>query len=187
MLESCLPNTLKRLTLYEDGKSAYPGRFDLRSELLRDPTANASVAKVLAKTSLRLEQFCASSFLIDVNDFFQAYQPGWIWKDLVSLALTSRLVNSTEHLPKYINNMLYAAGVAARNMPKLQTMKIWQGRMGHVCDCVFRYQVTDGLPKIISLWHFPLESRVVETWEAVALECTGKALCIRLLNELKRD
>ena len=94
MLESCLPNTLKRLTLYEDGKSAYPGRFDLRSELLRDPTANASVAKVLAKTSLRLEQFCASSFLIDVNDFFQAYQPGWIWKDLVSLALTSRILPS---------------------------------------------------------------------------------------------
>ena len=94
------------------------------------------------------------------------------------------VTDSTEHLTKYINDMLYAAGVAARNMPKLQTMKIWQGRMGHVCDCVFRYQVTDDLPKI-TLWHFPLESRVVETWEAVALECTGEAHWIEIHQDVQ--
>ena len=134
MLE-CLPGTQKVVTLFEDYKAAFQGRFNLRRELLRNQTANASVGKALAKASLRLEHFVVASFLIDAKDFFQAYQPGWIWKDLVSLALTSRLVNSTENGAKYVNNMLYAAGVAAWNMPKLRTMKIWQGRIEHSCDC----------------------------------------------------
>ena len=157
MIKSHLPISLKRLTLFEDFNedlnAAFPRGSPYPFQFTRVP--KPSVGTALAKASLCLEQLSAA-FLVDAKDFFQAYQPGWIWKDLVSLALTSRLVNSTEHLTKYINNMLYAAGVAARNMPKLQTMKIWQGRMGHVCDCVFRYQVTDERSRFvygISRWN----------------------------------
>lgn len=53
---------------------------------------NPCLSAVLAKTSLHLERLSAS-FLADAKDFFHAYQPDWIWKNLVSLALTSRLLD----------------------------------------------------------------------------------------------
>ena len=72
--------TLRRLTVFEDcSKVALQRRFDVLEELIRNQTENASVNKALAKASLRLEQVFAASFLIDAKDFFQAYQPDWIW------------------------------------------------------------------------------------------------------------
>lgn len=180
MFESYLPNTLKRLTLFEDFNEDFNGAFQgdtiLHGELVR--TANPSVGAALAKTSLFLERLSAS-FLIDAEGFFQAYQPGWIWKDLVSLALTSRLLNSTED-PAEINNMLHAAGVAARNMPKLRIMEIWSGGRWHAS--VFRYHATDDFTTVTwhSVWNLRLESRVIETWKAAALEYSRHELCVEV-------
>ena len=47
------------------------------------------------------------------------------------------------------------------------------------------YQVTDGLPKVTCAWDLPLESRVVETWEAVALEYSGEALCVEMHHNVR--
>jgi hypothetical protein len=182
MIKSHLPISLKRLTLFEDFNedlnAAFPRGNPYASQFTRVP--KPSVGTALAKASLCLEQLSAA-FLVDAKDFFQAYQPGWIWKDLVSLALTSRLLKSTEDAAN-VNNMLHAAGVAARNMPKLQTMEIWNGEKENAC--VFRYVMVDGFPTITwqSVWDLQLESRVVKIWEAVALEYSGQPLCVDVLQ-----
>jgi len=178
ILESRLPRSLKRLTLFEDFNedlnATFPERNAAYCRFIRIPSA--SVGTALAKASLSLEQLSVS-FLVDAKDFFQAYQSDWIWKDLASLALTSRLLDSTKD-PADISNLLHAAGVAARNMPKLQTMEIWNGGRRHAC--VFRYHVTDGFATITwdSVWDLRLESWVIEAWEAVALEHSGQILCV---------
>lgn len=180
MFKSHLPTSLKKLTLFEDFSedlnAAFrePRRNPYPQKFTRVP--KPSVGTALAKASLCLEQLSAA-FLVDAKDFFQAYQPGWIWKDLVSLALTSRLLNSTGDVGD-INNMLHAAGVAARSMPKLQTMEIWNGEKGNAC--VFRYMIADGFPILTwrSVWDLRLESRVVGIWESVSLEHSGQPLCV---------
>jgi hypothetical protein len=45
-----------------------------------------------------------------------------------------------------------------------------------------RYNVTDGFPNLTwhSVWDLLLESRVIKTWEAVALEYSGQTLCVEV-------
>ncbi|WEW59914.1 hypothetical protein PRK78_005396 [Emydomyces testavorans] len=170
MLKSCLPSTLKSLTLFEDFNEDFNRMFQgdsiLHGELVR--ITDPSVGAVLANISLCLERVSAS-FIVDAKDFFQAYQPGWVWKDLVSLALTSRLLDSPRD-PAAINNMLHAAGIAAKKMPKLRIMEIWSGGRGHTSS--FRYHTSDYFTTVTwhGVWDLQLESRVVEVWKAVALE-----------------
>lgn len=179
-----MPDTLKRLTLFEDFNEDFNSVFNslfqqgsiAYTELVR--IANPSLGIALAKISLFLEQLSAS-FLIDAKDFFQACRPNWIWKDLVSLALTSRLLNSTEARAE-INNMLYAAGIVARNMPKLRIMEIWSGGRGQAT--IFRYHVMNDSTMISwhSVWDLQLESRVIKTWKAVALKYSRRELCVEV-------
>lgn len=162
----------KRLTLFEDFNEDLYATFPEEGQLTR--IVDESIGRTLVKASLCLENLSVS-FLSDAKDFFQAYEPSWIWKDLVSLALTSQLLNSAED-PADINNMLHAAGVVALNMPRLRIMEIWNGGRGHAC--VFRYRITDGSPTVTwdSVWDLRLESRVIKAWEAVALEYSGQTL-----------
>lgn len=111
-----MPNTLKRLTLFEDFNEDFNGAFQgdsiLYGELVR--TANPSLGTAVTKTGLFLERLSAS-FLIDAKD-------------------------STED-PTAINNILHAAGVVARIIPKLRIIEIWSGGKGQAS--VFRYHATD--------------------------------------------
>jgi hypothetical protein len=102
-----------------------------------------------------------------------------VGKDLVSLALTSRVLNSDED-PAEINNMLQAAGFVAQSMPKLQTMEIWNGRIGHAC--IFRYHAMHGFATVTcdSVWDLQLESHVIQAWKAVALEYSRGELFVEM-------
>ena len=169
--ELYLPSTLRRFTLFEDFNEDFNSHYQKSIVCLgeRVRTPSLCVSAVLAKVSTWLEQLSAS-FLVDAKDFFHVFQSEWIWKDLESLALTSKLLNIIEDTAKAknINNMFHAAGVAARNMPKLQIMEIWTGGRGHAS--IFRYRVTDDFTTLSwhSVWDLQLESRVIKAWEEVA-------------------
>jgi hypothetical protein len=155
------------MTIFEDSHEPY-----LWLNEAHDPepirTACPDVIEALAEASLNLEHFSAA-FIVDAGRFWKAHQSHWVWKELVSLSLTSReLVPGGS--PEDINAMLHAAAGVAKAMPKLQTMELWNGASGHAS--VFRYK-SFKLSRPASItwrgnWSLELEPRVTRAWEVVA-------------------
>ncbi|KAK3394510.1 hypothetical protein B0H63DRAFT_48274 [Podospora didyma] len=135
VFESLALSKLKRLVLFENFNQSYLPRESHRDEdLIRIPAPN--VGRAVATASLKLEHLSAS-FMVDADDFLQARQRFWEWPNLNSLALTSQLLTPGESQVD-INDMLIAAAAATMRMPKLRTMKIWNGQEG--LAILFQYQ-----------------------------------------------
>ncbi|RFU33343.1 hypothetical protein B7463_g3037, partial [Scytalidium lignicola] len=184
-----LPKELKILTIFEDfnedyniiyhfGQIARAWRYP--PELIRTPCP--SVGAALAWRSISLEKLFAS-YIVDAKDFFKACEPDWVWNNLKSLALTSRLLICSTR-PSTINNMLVEAGMTALKMPKLQTMEIWNGIKRNAG--VFRYQVTTTSTMLgwCGTWDLELDPEVVEIWRKVALLHTRHELCLQANEKL---
>lgn len=124
---------------------------------------------------MSLELKCLSaSFIVDASDFFCALGPSWKWPNLTSLALTSQLL-TPDASPIEVDDMLRAAAAAAKKMPNLETMEIWNGREG--LAMLFRYKA----PVEITLrgtWDLALRPPVIEAWEAVARKHRGHGVVI---------
>ncbi|KAL7795950.1 hypothetical protein V8C37DRAFT_408451 [Trichoderma ceciliae] len=135
------------------------------------------IGEVFASKSLDLEQLSAS-YMIDAEHFFQKSQPSWTWHQSQSLSLTSQLLRPTAS--RKGADLLYNAGVAALNMPKLHTMLLWHGRKGEAC--AFIYRKGNGNPPITwrATWDLDLclKADVVEAWEKVALKFASAELHI---------
>lgn len=159
------------MVLFEDFNQDYitvyqgVGRL-LDAELTR--TGNVDVGKALAEASLSLHHLSVS-FIIDASDFFRARQSTWVWNELVTLVLTSRLLSPDENHAG-INDLLKAAAAAAAAMPRLVSMELWNGAKGQAC--VFRYQAPEGCQRAKitwrGTWDLPLEPCVIQSWGAVA-------------------
>ena len=170
LFESLIPNRLKSLVLFEDHNDAYATIFQ-RTHALdgEDPhrRLNAGVSRALAEASLDLESLSAS-FIVDASSFFLARQATWVWNKLVSLVLTSRLLVPHESQTA-IDDVLQTAAAAAINMPRLNTMELWNSGTG--LACVFRYQAPKGYhPAAITWrgnWDLQIEPQVIRSWEAV--------------------
>lgn len=78
----------------------------------------------------------SASFIIDASHFFQARQPSWKWHSLTTLILTLELLVPYETSGE-ANDMLFDAAAAAREMPNLELVEIWNGRAG--LAGLFRY------------------------------------------------
>ncbi|KAH6604783.1 hypothetical protein Trco_006490 [Trichoderma cornu-damae] len=104
------------------------------------------------------------------------YKPQW--PNLESLALTSSLLQKgTEIHAKAINHLLQAAAAAAMEMPKLQTMEIFNKGFSDVF--VFQYcRSLEGLPTITlsSTWRHVPASDVLKAWDLVAHKHTGREI-----------
>ncbi|KAF2186584.1 hypothetical protein K469DRAFT_686971 [Zopfia rhizophila CBS 207.26] len=173
LIESLIPNQLTRMVLFEDFNYDYVTMFQGVYELLdAEPvrTADFAVTRALAEASLDLEHLSAS-FIVDARYFFQARQPTWVWNELVSLVLTSRLLCPDESHAE-INDILQATAVAAMKTPRLNAMELWNGGKG--LACVFRYQASESYrPARITWrgnWNLRLEPHVIRFWEAVAFK-----------------
>jgi hypothetical protein len=164
-----LPNTLRRLTIFEDFDEYFNKYFQGGSPLHAEPVRTAApfVGAALAQASLSLEELSAS-FIIDAKDFFEACQPTWTWNNLTSLALTSRLLDSDKNNPA-VNKMMHDASSAALNMPKLRILEIWTAGKDHAC--VFRYRATSNSATITwrGTWS-PRSADLVKPWKRVALK-----------------
>ncbi|KAL6898372.1 hypothetical protein GGI43DRAFT_428544 [Trichoderma evansii] len=181
LFESLASCHLTKLTLFENFNQRYPLHFRICSSLRQ---AKRGVGRVVAKASLELEHLSAS-FIIDASHFFQAREPSWKWYNLTTLILTSELLVPNENLDE-ANDMLLEAAVAAREMPNLELLEIWNGRAG--LAGLFRYQTPKYLqerffkqPTVITwrgTWDFVLTPPVIEAWEAVTYGHHGNAYII---------
>ncbi|KAK6951077.1 hypothetical protein Daesc_007606 [Daldinia eschscholtzii] len=160
-----LPQTLRRLTIFED-----PFKYNGTTIQTQTSSTNSpQLATALARESRNLEHLSAS-FVVDAKDFFRPFWPLTLapanrsWDNLETIALTSSLLNPDQP-PEEVNDLLHAAGMAARNMPALRVMEIWNG-LRTAYSGFFRYYDDGNASAIIwrGTWELDLEPRVIECW-----------------------
>ena len=125
---------------------------------------NVSLGQQLARVNLGVRSLSAS-FMI-ARDFFSI--PPLTWCNLTHIALTSPCL-SPEMNPAIIMNLLQAAAFAAHQMPKLQTMELWNGLEG--VAALFKYEFMPSRWSSVltwrATWSLTLEDEVLNAWEEV--------------------
>lgn len=161
-----LPATkgIKRVTIFENFNQHYPLHFVEDSYRIRAP--DVTLSQRLARVNLSAEALSVS-FIVDAKDFFSVSTS--IWPNLTSLTLTSQLL-APKTSPAEIMNMLQAAASAARHMPNLKTLEVWNGLEG--LAALFKYEFVPGCRQRSTItwratWHVTLQSQVIEAWEDV--------------------
>ncbi|KAI0893506.1 hypothetical protein F4806DRAFT_197214 [Annulohypoxylon nitens] len=173
--EHSLPRTLKSLVLFENqdlpekDQRTYPIFTIARSreECLRFGSA-------LEKASRSLEHLSVS-FVVDALDFFNPFRSAgpnsalWVRHELQTISLTSTFLDPNP--PgltggiQGLDNLILLASFAAKSMPNLQVMEIWNGT-GDEHGCIFRYCYEETAATITwhSTWDFKLADRVIQSW-----------------------
>ncbi|RSL56391.1 hypothetical protein CEP54_008859 [Fusarium duplospermum] len=171
MISQQLSTSVKTVRIFEDFNENYLEVFQnsrginahLNPDRVRITTIKTGAA--FARKSRQLENLSVA-FLVDACHFFNACQPHWQWPQLRSLALTSRMMNKNN--PFQIRRILEAAAESALNMPKLETMTLWNGAKGEAC--AFTWCRQDASVSWRGTWDFQLEPSVLDAWKAVADE-----------------
>ncbi|KAI1255836.1 hypothetical protein MGN70_002576 [Eutypa lata] len=164
-----LPDTLKRLIIFEDSYKFYD-RFPRRP--VHIPWLNLAhpsrgLGAVLASKSLDL-QHLAISFMINAEEFFPRCQSTWSWPHLQSLALTSQLLQDNWEKREQITALLCQAGDLVQKMPKIHTFVLWNGGKAHACAFIYRVDGDSASVTWRGTWHPELSPLVVESWELAA-------------------
>lgn len=171
------PTNLKRLSLFE-----HFGAFDSLDN--SDPLGDNRykfLSQGLCRLSVNLEELSAS-FIADAADFFEPFSkvsPRGMtprlphWPNLRWLTFTSPSLSASA-FPDAINSLLRGAGAAAKNMPQLQAMELYNATLWEAG--VFRYLVINnvGVVSWTSTWEFKLDRSVKASWRQVALQSTRR-------------
>jgi hypothetical protein len=190
LVRNHLPPLLRRVTVFEDFNDDLaatlvntnpPFTWLWQGEAFR--VIDPSVGAAFAQRSRRLEQLSVS-YMVNAEDFFQACKPTWTWPYLQSLALTSQLLRPTGNRQE-IDALLYEAGITALQMPKLQTLVLWNGGKGNACAFIYYADRNHASVTWRGTWDVQLSRPVVEVWERVASERQFGAL--RVSKEQVRD
>ncbi|KAH8756665.1 hypothetical protein F5883DRAFT_429327 [Diaporthe sp. PMI_573] len=171
------PTTLKRISIFE-----HFGAFD-QNDLWDTRIRFPFLAHGIRRFSTHLQDLSVS-FAMDAKDFFQPWaslKPGVPapgpalalprWENLRWLTLTSRMIAEVA-FPDEVNGLLRAAGLAAKAMPALQAMELWNATRWDAG--VFRFLVVEntGWVSWTSTWEFRMAAGVKRVWREVALART---------------
>ncbi|KAL2279977.1 hypothetical protein FJTKL_13114 [Diaporthe vaccinii] len=165
------PTILKRISMFE-----HFGVFD-QNDMWDTRIRFPFLAHGLRRLSTHLQELSAS-FAVDAKDFFQPWaglKPGVPnppalprWEHLRWLTLTSRMIAEVA-FPDEVNGLLRAAGLAARDMPALQAMELYNATRWDAG--VFRFLVVEntGVVSWTSTWEFRMAAGVKRVWREVAM------------------
>ncbi|EFX00553.1 oxoglutarate/iron-dependent oxygenase [Grosmannia clavigera kw1407] len=160
--------TPKKLTLYR-----FSDAFNMDEQVWGHDERYPFLARRIAEYSPHLEELAVSDF-IDADHFFEPfYTPQRrlhmpYWHSLRVLALTSTSICSGR--PEVsIHKLLHAAALAARRMPVLRLMELYNAEPNE--GGVFRYLVRDSSASIAweSSWDFRIPDNVRQAWAPVPL------------------
>lgn len=175
-----LPDTLHRLTVFEDSYKFYdpfpkrPAHIPWYN--LVDPSEGLDA--VFAAKSLDLQHF-AISFMINAEQLFRHCQSTWSWSHLQSLALTSQLLQDDWEKSEQIETLLCRAGVLVQKMPKLHTFVLWNGGKGHACAFIYRIDRDSASVTWRGTWHLELSPIVIKSWQLAASKLPFSKLRIK--------
>ncbi|KAI1651143.1 uncharacterized protein F4817DRAFT_366713 [Daldinia loculata] len=186
-MRNSLPDTLKRLIIFEDSYKFYD-RFPKRPAPipwfnLVDPSEG--LGAVLASKSLDL-QYLSISFMIDAEEFFRRCQSTWSWSHLQSLALTSQLLQDDWEKRKQIEVLLCRASVLVQKMPKIHTFVLWNGGKAHACAFIYRIDRDSVSVTWRGTWHLELSPLVVKSWQLTVSKLPFPELQLKLKRECIR-
>ncbi|KAJ3579450.1 hypothetical protein NPX13_g1118 [Xylaria arbuscula] len=172
LLRRVLPNTLKKLTIFEENSDLCPlypflNCWVFAGAWRNNPSPVRGLEAHFASKSLHLEHL-AVSFMVNAEGVFRHCESAWKWSHLQSIALTSQLLLDHPNQQAGIETLLQRAGSLAQQMPKLRIFVLWNGGIWHAS--AFIYRVDGDLASITwrGTWHYELGGRVVEAWQAVA-------------------
>jgi hypothetical protein len=181
-----LPDTLNRLTVFEDSYKFYDPFPKRQAHMpwfnLLDPSEgldpSGGLGAVLASKSLDL-QHLAISFMVNAEELFRHCQSTWSWSHLQSLALTSQLLQDDWEKRKQIEALLCRAGVFVPKMPKLHTFVLWNGGKAHACAFIYRIERGSASVTWRGTWHLELGPRVIKSWQLAASKLPFSKLQIK--------
>ncbi|KAF4434951.1 F-box domain-containing [Fusarium acutatum] len=139
--------------------------FQDRNEYFNAPV----LARELAVASLSLENL-SLSFIVDAVAFFGQCRENWLWANLRSLTLTSRLL-TCDGDPSKIHGLLQTAAQMAKRMPKLERLTIWNGEANEACACTYRKQQHFASVTWQAKGGSKLNPKVYSTWENLHPGC----------------
>ncbi|KAK2478910.1 hypothetical protein H9L39_08284 [Fusarium oxysporum f. sp. albedinis] len=174
-----LPESVKKVTIFEDFNENFLELFALGRGLLSELNPERVrlpypiLGAVFAARSQQLEHLSVS-FMIDARHFFDASQPNWRWPQLQTLSLTSRAIAKADD--HQTNKLFQTAAQVALNMPKLQTLTMWQGERREAC--AFTYRRKHGSIHWQGTRDLKLESQTIEAWEKVTVKYAERVLTV---------
>lgn len=175
IIETLTSRGIRKLTMFENFNSYYPRVIP---EYKRVRVSDTALSRKAAEASLKLEHLSAS-FLIDASSFFSSCEPSWEWHNMKSLTLTSRVL--APKVPQTdIDNLLISAAEAAMEMPKLETMELWNGKEG--LAALFRFFRDQSKYAVVNwkcAWDASLQPNVIQAWERVAQKNGHGGLVLR--------
>ncbi|CCT72520.1 uncharacterized protein FFUJ_12397 [Fusarium fujikuroi IMI 58289] len=127
------------------------------------------LARELAVASLSLENL-SLSFLVDAVDFFGQCRENWLWADLRSLTLTSRLLTCEGDSFK-MHGLLKTVAQMAKRMPKLERLTVWNGGANEACAFTYRKQRLTASVTWQAKGGTQLNPAVYRDWENLHSEC----------------
>ncbi|KAL6889777.1 hypothetical protein HDV57DRAFT_508059 [Trichoderma longibrachiatum] len=172
LLESPSIRRLRKLSIFENFNQRYMDAFwDADCSRIRPP--NPTLGQILSEVCGNLE-FLSASFMLDAEHSFDLddVQPPKRWPNLRCLFLTSQLL-APDRDETRIADMLRAAARAAAHMPKLEALKIWNGRKD--LAALFKYEAAteQGQASTITwkgTWVLHLQAPVIRAWQFLASE-----------------
>ncbi|KAM0435061.1 hypothetical protein ACHAPT_003150 [Fusarium lateritium] len=177
-----LPDTLRKLTIYEDFNEAHESLILNRNiwmqqqPRVRSPSPEVGIA--MAHLSLSLEKLSVS-YMTNATQFFDACQGDWVWHNLRELALTTAML---KNMTPATEELLVRAGKFAAKMPKLHFMEIWQGRSKFAAKFCFHRRIIDQWSKVAELRGHELDVLGGQTLDPE--DISSHALAVRELQLL---
>lgn len=167
-----MPFSIRRLQLLEDDSSLYTNG----ARRSRVGTVRRELGRLIANTSQdkRVEAI-AISFIIDASDFFsdfwgpQITQPPdekLVWVKLTSLVLTSSLISPNDD--RRLSDLLIAAARAARHMPSLEIMELYNAEAGYGGIFTYIHDEEGSIIRWDSSWKWKFPSEVIYIWKMAA-------------------
>ncbi|KAF5722983.1 f-box domain-containing protein [Fusarium mundagurra] len=144
-------------------------RFPLPTLSGEVPCHRPVLAREIAVASLSLENL-SLSFTVDALDFFDQCRENWLWADLRSLTLTSRLLTCNGDSAK-IHGLLQTAAQMAKRMPKLERLIIWNGGANEASAFTYRKQQHIASVTWQAKGGTKLNPEVYSTWENLHSGC----------------
>ncbi|UQC81849.1 uncharacterized protein CLUP02_07335 [Colletotrichum lupini] len=170
------PVELKSLTIRE---SCDQSNLNTQHDWIEYIRTHQGIPEQLYRQSRGLENLCVS-FAIDATDFFSHMmdQPknevpslqdsvaGPDWPEIQVISLTSHYI--WDKAPEMTNKLLLSAARAARRMPKLRVMELWNAREQYIISAgCFCYSIEKGdTPTFTweSTWDFEIEEATKAAW-----------------------
>ncbi len=169
------PQSLKKVSIFENTDAFDRHLYDEPSYV-----KCRQLGRNLARRSLQLEEIYVSNFA-DARFFLEPFfnkQPSTkppVWSYLKRIALTSPIISPVGDTEE-INDLLQAAGNAARQMPLLEVMELYNADKSNAAAFTFVKTAETSIAIWRSTWQFDMDKRVRQTWITTVERLTGKRL-----------